>query len=211
MELHFRAILLVVGLLHALPVGGARHSPVLQLTATNSTSGSLSSLRAGLEYAYFERQYAGGWFTAGPVLNTHVEASMMSSVLSKRKTTHIPDSIDAYTISYPQTFAYFNIMWQPNSNNITMRLILLLLISRPRLQLLLLHSHPPIPLCLPPPGCQLAWRVVYEEDGTTFQASLNEYISEGFQLKQVSGFRTYLNTATARCQPLKPSHQGHVA
>lgn len=94
----------------------------LPLEVTNVSS-ILTPENASPEYSYFERTYAkAGWFTSPPILNTHVEASLLPQLLSQRSRTHFPYSISVYVVPTPRPLVYFNIMWGVNSNSIGWRM-----------------------------------------------------------------------------------------
>lgn len=43
---------------------------------------------------------------------------MVNDMANKRKGTHYPYHVSAYTVSSPQAYVYYNIMWAVNSNSV---------------------------------------------------------------------------------------------
>lgn len=46
---------------------------------------------------------------------------MVKDMANKRKGTHYPYHVSVYTVSYPQAYVYYNIMWAVNSNSVCHR------------------------------------------------------------------------------------------
>ncbi|GJP33051.1 hypothetical protein CLOM_g17621 [Closterium sp. NIES-68] len=74
--------------------------------------------REGAPPDYFERKYPGGWLTSGPFLDSRVESSDLTSLISARARSHVPAFISAYAVSSPRPLVYFSVLWQPNSQKL---------------------------------------------------------------------------------------------
>ncbi|CAI5476096.1 unnamed protein product [Closterium sp. Yama58-4] len=72
----------------------------------------------GAEPSYFERKYPGGWFSAGPILDSRVESSDLPALLSSRTRSHVPAFVSAYAVASPRPLVFFSILWQPNSKSL---------------------------------------------------------------------------------------------